>query len=279
MIRAIFLFSRCMPNCVHFYRCACLRTALPMNKSLPSLARPSLLSRAVQDALRAYILDNNLQAEDPLPAEGELARQLGVSRNSVREAVKALESLGVLETRRGSGIFVRDFSFEPLLNNLQYGLLFDLEDLGELLEVRRVLEVGMIGQILPLVTPAQLATLHSTLEQMRMRAEGGEPFPEEDRLFHQTLFENLGNQILLRLLDIFWLAFHKAIEQKALSDWDSNPLQTYRNHAAIVAAIEESNPALVRSALEQHYGGIVQRLSHAKQRLEAQRTQQSALSC
>jgi DNA-binding FadR family transcriptional regulator len=239
-----------------------------MNKSLRLLVRPPLLSHSVQEAIRAYILDNNLQADDPLPAESELARQLGVSRNSVREAVKSLESLGVLETRRGSGIFVRDFSFEPLLNNLHYGLLFNLDELIELLEIRRVLESGMIEQVIPLITQAQLDHFHAILEQMSARSERGEAFPEEDRLFHQTLFENLGNRTLLRLLDTFWLAFHKAIEQKALSNWDTNPVQTYRNHAAIVDAIVAGDAAIARVALERHYTGILDRLARAKQAQE-----------
>ncbi|MCC6455515.1 MAG: FadR family transcriptional regulator [Caldilineaceae bacterium] len=239
-----------------------------MSKSLKLLERPPLLSHSVQEAIRAHILDNKLRADDPLPAESELARQLGVSRNSVREAVKSLESLGVLETRRGSGIFVRDFSFEPLLDNLHYGLLFNLDDLGELLEVRRVLEIGMIEQVIPIITPAQLDDLRAIVEQMRVRAERDEPFPEEDRLFHQTLFQKLGNRTLLRLLDIFWLAFHKAINQKTLSSWDSNPQQTYRNHAAIVDAIAEGNAATARVALERHYTGIITRLASAKRKQE-----------
>ncbi|HXF60666.1 MAG TPA: FadR/GntR family transcriptional regulator [Caldilineaceae bacterium] len=241
-----------------------------MSKSLPLLERPPLLNHSVKEAIRTYILDNNLQAGDPLPAESELARQLGVSRSSVREAVKALESLGVLETRRGSGIFVLDFSFEPLLNNLHYGLLFNLDELADLLEVRRVLELGMISQVIPLVTPEQTAKLQSILVQMRSRAEQGEAFPVEDRMFHQALFANLDNRMLLKLIDIFWLAFHKAVERKAFSIWDADPITNYRNHAAIWEAVLAGDATAARVALEQHYTGIINRLAKAKRHLEAQ---------
>ena len=85
-------------------------------------------------------MENRLAAGAPLPPEGELAQQLGVSRNSVREGVKALESLGILEMRRGVGVFVKAFSFEPLLANLTYGLGDALTQIADVIAVRRALE-------------------------------------------------------------------------------------------------------------------------------------------
>ena len=91
-------------------------------RPMTPLKRPPPLHVSVRESLRRHIDENRLEAGDPLPPEGDLAQQLGVSRNSVREAIKALESLGVLEMRRGVGVFVKAFSFEPLLENLTYGL-------------------------------------------------------------------------------------------------------------------------------------------------------------
>jgi len=87
----------------------------------------------VQASLRSYILENQLPSGAPLPPENELARRLGVSRSAVREAVKGLESLGLIEIRHGSGLFVGSFSFEPLLNNLPYTLVSNLKELSDLL--------------------------------------------------------------------------------------------------------------------------------------------------
>ena len=80
-------------------------------KPIPALKRSPPLHVSVQESLRSYIAENRLEAGAALPPEGELAQQLGVSRNSVREGIKALESVGVLEVRRGSGVFVMAFSF------------------------------------------------------------------------------------------------------------------------------------------------------------------------
>ena len=112
---------------------------------------------------------------DALPAETELARQLGVGRNSVREAVKALESLGILEVRRGSGLFVRDFSLEPLLNSLPYAMMSDVDDLADVFEVRRILEVGVIEQGNADHAAAQHRAICDVVtEQMRAQAEHGQ---------------------------------------------------------------------------------------------------------
>ena len=107
----------------------------PSVRQLKPLRRPPSLHVTVQGSLRGYIEDNQLKAGDPLPPEAILAQQLGVSRNSVREAIKALESVGVLETRRGIGVFVKAFSFQPLLDNLAYGLGDTLRDVEELREL------------------------------------------------------------------------------------------------------------------------------------------------
>lgn len=233
-----------------------------MEVSFKRLERPSTLFRSVQDIIKNYILENNLSAGAPLPPETELARQLGVSRSSVREAVKALESLGILETRRGSGVFVQNFSFEPLLENLPYGLLFDLQQLGDLLVVRRILEMGMIESALAAMSPEQLAQLQTLTERMFIQAEQGRTFPEEDREFHYTLFANLQNQVLLKLLDTFWLTFYKAARLTDLQDRD--PMQTYRDHVAILEAVRAGEVGRVRQALDQHYLGLEKRLKQAQ---------------
>jgi len=217
----------------------------------------------VQDSIRQYILDNKLRAGEPLPPEMNLCKQLGVSRTSVREAVKALESVGVLETRRGAGVFVRAFSFDPLIENMSYGLLFELRELADLLEVRRVLEVGMIGTAMQAMSDDQRSQLQQIVARMRAHAERGESFMEEDRKFHRCLFANLNNKTLLRLLDTFWLTFRKAAEHTDLGNVD--PIQTYRDHAAILDAVLSGDIERVRETLEQHYAGIVERLTRARQ--------------
>ena len=234
-----------------------------MTAPIPPLVRSPSLHHSVQDAIKDYILTNALRPGDAIPSENELAKQLGVSRNSVREAVKSLESLGVLETRRGSGLFLRQFSFEPLFAGLAYGLLFDLHDLAELLELRRAVETGFIEAAIRRVDAAQIEELRGLVEQMRQRAKRGQGFPDEDRAFHRCLYERLGNRMLLRLIDTFWLAFSRAVQHAALLT-DATPLSTYQDHLEIVEAIAARDVPRARLALGQHYAGIQTKLEHAQ---------------
>lgn len=230
-----------------------------MSGELDRLDRRPPVHKSVQDAIRQYIVDNRLQPGDTMATEGELAKRLGVSRNSVREAVKSLESLGLLESRHGSGLYVRKFSWDPLLDNLAYDLMQDISNLADLLEIRQVLELGMVGDALKLLTEEQLDQLNALLERMSAQAAKGEGFPEEDREFHRVLFSRLDNRVFLRLLDIFWLAFRKASRSPGLLD--DNPAETLESHRRIVEAVSLRDIDRTRKALEDHYHSISARLS------------------
>lgn len=231
-------------------------------KIMKPLTRAPLLHVSVQESLRAFISDNDLKPGTLLPAESELATQLGVSRNSLREGIKALESLGVLESRRGVGIFVKTFSFEPLLDNLAYGLGGALRQIEEVIEIRRTLEVGLIGKTIETIGTDDIAELRATVNRMKAHAERGESFAEDDQLFHRLLFRCQENETLSRLIDVFWLAFHKASDFVNLVNVD--PMATWRHHVAIVDAVEARELDEARRRLDHHYEGITQVIATSK---------------
>ena len=241
-----------------------------MERAFKPLERPALLHETVQAAIRTYIMENNLRPGEALPPETDLARQLGVSRNSVREAVKALESVGILEARRGSGLFVAEFSFDPLLDNLTYGLRFDFNQLADLLEVRRVLETGLVGQTMQAIGPETVMALGETVEQMRLHAEADQNITEEDRRFHQILFEPLGNTTLLKLLDIFWRTYQDAARTDNMRNTDL--VGTYRDHAAIFEAVRDQDVERAQTALDKHYDGLKGRLARVQTQEREART-------
>lgn len=230
-----------------------------MSATLKPLKRAPLIHIEVQSAIKDYIQRHKLQPHDALPSEGDLAKALEVSRNSVREAVKALESMGILETRRGSGVFVSSFSFDPLLNNLPYGLMGDVQNITELLDIRQILELAKIKSAIEHLTHEQVTEFDSILDKMYQKAKQGESFPEEDREFHHLLFQNVNNNVLLKLIDIFWLAVRKASEHLPMID--PNPMKTYQDHVDIVNAVKTKDIAMARIALDQHYEGISVRLN------------------
>ena len=222
--------------------------------TLKRLERAPLLHQSVQEALKDYVVRTGLRPGDPLPSEGELARQLGVSRNSVREAVKGLETLGLLTSRRGSGVFVGAFSLDPLVEALPYGLMADTAAIAELLDVRCTLEVALVDRAIALRTPEQLATLRATLTRFEALAQAGEPLGIEDRAFHQQLFMNLENRVLVGLIDVFWRSYARAAQHIDLVNVD--PIATHRDHVAIFDAFVSGDADATRRTLDHHYHGI-----------------------
>jgi len=219
------------------------------------LKRPQLLYQAVQDEVKSYIIEHALMPGDALPPETELAEQLGVSRNSVREAVKSLETLGIVEAKTGAGLFVRNFSFDPLLENLAYGLMFDLQDLADILEVRFHIEHSMIDQAVAAVTDEQIAELRALLTHMAAALAQGESYADADRLFHRTLWTNVRNRSVGKIVDIFWMVFAQAQRCSAIP---ANPdhAAVYQWHVDIVDALAERNVEAARVAMVRHYGNI-----------------------
>lgn len=226
--------------------------------TLSPLDRPPSLHRSVQAALRRYIADNRLTAGDPLPPEGALAQQLGIGRNSVREGVKALESLGVLEVRRGVGAFVKAFTLDPLLENLPYVFGHGLREVEEVLQIRQALEVSLIADVIDAISDAEIAGLRRITDAMQAKARQGRNFADEDRAFHQALLGPLRNAMLLALIETFWRVFHRVAGANQLETRD--PVQTWRDHLAIVDAVAARDAATARQRLAHHYQGITSRL-------------------
>lgn len=215
---------------------------------LTQLTRKQPIYAVAQEEIKSYILRNNLKPGDALPPETDLARRLGISRNSLREAVKALESLGVLEARAGVGLFVRGFSFDPLLENLAYGLRIGAKDLRDIFEIRYYLEHGMAERAVQSVTLEQLAHLRAIVERMRTAAEAGDYSAADDRAFHQALWENIDNTIFAKLIDMFWMIRDQA-QQSDLVLTPNDPLSTYQRHLNIVDALASGSASALRDAI------------------------------
>ena len=231
----------------------------------PRERRRSSMYEVVQEEIKSYIVVNALQPGDPLPPETQLAQQLGISRNSVREAVKSLASLGILEVRPGTGLFVRDFSFDPLLENLAFGLLSrrnELKELNDVLAVRCHLEYAMAEQAVGVATPEQLKELDRILARMRAATDDGQYSAEADRAFHQTLWKYVDNIIFSKVLDIFWMIHNQAREHDLIPG-PVNPELTYQHHVEIAAALREGDVDALHIALENHASGLQERLKIA----------------
>ncbi|WP_376771274.1 FadR/GntR family transcriptional regulator [Streptomyces boluensis] len=205
------------------------------------------------------ILDRRLPPGAPLPTEAELMESLGVSRNSVREALKALQALDIVEIRHGYGTYVGQASLTPLVDGLTFRTLAQVEDdhaaLAEILQVREVLEEGLIRRVAGGLTEDRLARLDAIVGRMEESAEAGEPFPDLDRAFHETLYEALGNALVPQLLAAFWHVFHRVAKVRGWTR-DPAPAITARRHRAILTALRERDVEGAQEAMADHFRGI-----------------------
>lgn len=220
------------------------------------LKQRRLRYKMAQSEIKSYILRHALKAGDALPSEGELAQQLKISRNSVREAVKSLEAVGIVEAYPGYGLFVREFSFDAILENLPFGILFALKRISEVQEIRFHIEYGLAETLVASAKPAQIARLNEILERMRTDAEAGTYSLHVDWELHQALWENVENRTLHQLLDIFAAVLQKAREEAAVQN-PKDPLYVYRCHAALVKALEQRDVKKMQAAIKRHYATVV----------------------
>jgi DNA-binding FadR family transcriptional regulator len=238
---------------------------------MQKIARGQLLNRAIQDQIKQYITLNRLGPDDLLPPEGQLAVDLGVSRGSVREAIKALESLGIVEVRHGEGVRVRSFNFDSILDLLTYGVLFDPDRVVEILQIRIWLEDSAVVPAVEAIDDAIIAALDDLLVRWAAKAETRADTSAEDRSFHQFLYSGLKNQSLSQLIDIFWLVYHSMPEEEMGADHD--PVATVENHRELLEAIRQRNPAMARTEMRAHFRNLEERIARAAQRMQ-QRTAQ-----
>ncbi|WP_120522671.1 FadR/GntR family transcriptional regulator [Arthrobacter celericrescens] len=174
--------------------------------------------RALQSDIMDLILERELEAGDPLPTENELAASLGVGRNTLRESLKVLQAMGVIEIRHGFGMFVAPTNFDALAEGLMFRGRLSLRQNGEdalqLLGIRQALETGLLPAAVAASTPGHLERLAEAVEHLEQLAQAGEHSAAADAEFHRRLFEPLGNELLQQLLGVFGKV-HRKIQLEA----------------------------------------------------------------
>jgi GntR family transcriptional regulator, transcriptional repressor for pyruvate dehydrogenase complex len=217
------------------------------------------------DGIRELIASGEFRAGDRLPKENELAARIGVSRGSLREAICALELVGVVDARQGAGTYLTNLTPALLLDVMSVVLDFTQdESILQLLEVRRVLEPAATALAAARATEEELDDVRAAMDAMR-RARDPEPLVEADAAFHSAIAHAAGNPALASLLDnlsgptIRARVWHAIEEQRAGDEAKSE-------HERILAALEARDPELSRAASAVHVVGVEERLRGAIER-------------
>ena len=220
------------------------------------------LNEAVQLYVKQYIIEHNLNGGDPLPPENQLAEDLGIGRGSVREAIKALQSLGIVEVRRGHGLFVREYNLDAILENFTFGMRFDPNTLLDLLEARILLERAAIEDTILRIGQEELEQLEEVMASWKKCVRAGKSYKELDEEFHRILYSPLKNQTLMKLFEVFWIAFEN-LDVDIIQQ--SNPEEEFETHQAILNAAKARDTELARQLLVEHFSHLQNRANLALQ--------------
>jgi GntR family transcriptional repressor for pyruvate dehydrogenase complex len=211
----------------------------------------SLADQAINQ-IRDLIQSGELRPGAKLPPEHQLAAELGLSRNLMREAVKALAVARVLEIRRGDGTYVTSLEPELLLGGITSAVeLLRGETLMELTEVRRLFEPVATGLAAVRISAAGLAEVERHLNAMRANRDDVELLNQHDAAFHRAVVAATGNATLTTLLEGISGRTVRARVWRGLVDEDAAGA-TLAEHEAIYAALVDRNAALAQAAALMH---------------------------
>lgn len=212
--------------------------------------------------IKDMILAGQLKPGDRLPPEKALSAALGLSRSSLREAVKALEIIHVLDVRRGDGTYVTSLKPEVLLGAMSF--MADIHQDASLLElfaVRRILEPAAAAMACARVTAADVARLRSLLAAVTA-GTSVDDLVAHDLVFHRSVCELSGNDYLTSLLDTLSGSTLRARVWRGLTE-EGSVERTLTEHRAIVDAMESGDAELVSSQVTVHVSGVAAWLQRA----------------
>lgn len=214
---------------------------------LKPISKASLYDEAARQ-LQAGIEAGTWPPGTRLPSERELAQMLGIGRSSVREAMRVLEAMDLIDIRPGEGTFVRP-ERHPLADAGVRALLQE-EHVAEAYEVRELLETQVVALAVERATPDDLRAMESALDRMATKIETGGTGVEEDRDFHTALAGVVDNQVLLQIHQMLWEKLRPAIEQSFQVPGRAE--RALAEHRGILEAIKSRDPAGARDQVLKH---------------------------
>jgi GntR family transcriptional regulator, transcriptional repressor for pyruvate dehydrogenase complex len=207
----------------------------------------------VAERLLALISSRRLRPGEPIPSERELVQLYRVGRSSVREALRMLESKGVIASTGNGGFAVAEFG-NALNNSLDFLLSVDEADYGELFEVRRILEGEAAALAASRRDDEDLARIAAEIDGMEAGLGSEDGFITADLRFHLTVAEASGNRLIVRLMEAI-----RSLLQRSLSSAyhiPGSPEGAVVLHRLILEAIAEKRPEEARQRMQEHVSRV-----------------------
>ena len=219
------------------------------------------ISEEIAKQIMELISRGELKPGDHLPSERELCKDFGASRSSLREALRCLSIVGVLDARVGEGTSVAQDGEKFLHKIIEWRLITEQHDIENLLVVRMALEGVSAANTARLATAEQIEKLRRIIKRMQSSLDDEKTYAALDLEFHIALAETSGNTLVSGLIELVRSQLVKALH-KVLVVPHALPL-AQKEHCAIFEAIERSDPEAARSAMQAHLQAHLQRYSAA----------------
>jgi len=218
-------------------------------RAVAPLVRTTLTASAFEQLI-TYVVNGDWKAGDRIPPERELCQQLGIARTSLREALKAMELIGMLESRVGDGTFVcarSEFLSRPLLWAFTGT---DHAELKDIMEAREFVERDLAGLAATRATEAELEVIAASLRTMRESVARGESILEADMAFHLAIADAAHNQVLRNAVQLLRNLIRQWIVLKLMIP--NVPAKVLKQHEKIFKAIRARDAAGARRAMWDH---------------------------
>jgi len=215
-------------------------------KKLEPVRRMNLTAQ-VMESVKSYITANDLLPGARLPTEKELTVKLGVSRNILREALKSLEAVGLIEIKVGDGMYVSDFDYSSVVTHISFALSRNEQELEHFIKARLIIEVGALELVAGTVQDADIATL----EEFNGNVESAttvEERAEADLEFHRELLAVADNPILSEFGSFLGRFF---MEAQYLTGQEAK-FGTAQAHRSLIAALKARDAELAKQIMTKH---------------------------
>lgn len=227
--------------------------------SFGPVKKKTLLAEEITSSILSLIKERELSSGDKLPPERELAVMFNVSRASLREALRALSAMNIIEMRQGDGTYIASLEPQRLVEHLEFVFSLDDSTFIQLFEARKIVEVGIVSLAAQRITDEQITALEESLNQAEDSLDKTESFLAADLALHKTITEAAGNPILERFMaSISQLGFASRSRTVTIPGITA---ETLADHKAIVAALKQRDPDAASQAMLVHLNHVECRLT------------------
>lgn len=216
---------------------------------LDMITRQPLYELVAQE-IKKHIIKNGLRPGDKLPTEKEMCERFGVSRSSVREAIKSLQSLGIIKSKQREGIILRNLTPNAFVDYLTFGLQFGDATVGELVEARRIVEIGILPLAIDRAEPDDFEAMEYAVSAMEAAGDDLKAYATADEAFHRALIMASKNRALSMFGDVVTEFF--AITLEGIENARVDRARISGEHKAIIAALKDKDLACAAAVLEKH---------------------------